>query len=96
MALKRPGGQLAGLAGLQTGLHVAAGFSRDDRALHQAVALGANHLQIERSGITAFMQGANVPDQVDVAPPVRLVFGLAGSLLASFAIADVNVFDARQ
>ena len=41
------------------------------------------------------MEGANVADKINVAAPVRLVFRLAGPLLPAFAVADMDMLDAR-
>ncbi len=86
----------AGAAGLQTGLHVPARLGGDDATLLQAVLLGPDHLQVERTGVAVFVEDADVADQVDVPAAVRLHLGLARPLLASLAVANMDMLDARD
>ena len=76
---------------------MSAGFRTDDATLFQAVSLcfGADDFEVDGSVITVFVQDADITNEVDVAAAIGLVFGVAWSALASFAVAYVDVFDAR-
>ena len=89
---------LAGAGRLQACLHMTARFGADDAALLECVPqpLRADHFQIQWTGVAVIMQHTDITDQVDIAAAVGLIFRRARSLLPSFAIADVYVFDARD
>jgi len=73
-------------------------FRGNDAALLQRIVLGlcADHLEVQRAGVTVLVQDADVAEQIDIAPPVGLVVWRTGIALPAFAVANVHVLDPRD
>ena len=77
---------------------MSAGFRADDATLFQAVSLCscADDFEVDGSVVTVFVQDADITDEVNVAATIGLVCRVTGTAFSAFAVADVDVFDARD